>query len=152
MRRARGHHTGQRPTWDWNRPLNRAGREDNAGGANLPAAAADRDRDLVWAQQTPDRGIGDVVRAARKGVTHDGFAAPIVVSEHGIAGEWRTDDATINLAARILLLVEQDASEAGLCTQSRSGQSRRAGSDYGYVIAVAQFACEDHAPRSRLPR
>lgn len=151
LRAARAHHAGQRPAWNWERPLDRAGRQDDARRPNLPRDAADRDRNLVLTQQSPYGGARHIVRAAGESAAHQRFTAPIIVAEHRIAGKRRARDAAINLAARMLLLVQQHAAKPGARAKSAGSKSRWTCSNNRHVVAVAQLVRCDHVPNCRLP-
>ena len=77
------------------------------------------------------------MRAAAKSGAHQGFAAPIIGTKHAAAIERRVGHTAINLPARICLVVEQDAGEAGARAQRCGGKPRWACADDGHVIAVA---------------
>ncbi|MGY4414955.1 hypothetical protein ACVWW4_006691 [Bradyrhizobium sp. LB7.1] len=150
LRRARGHHTRQRPAGNRKRPLQRTGRKDHALRLDKGGGAPDRDGDLQVAVEAPDRGAMDDFGVARAQRLHEIGTHPIVRAQLIALGHRRRGDGAKHLAAGTDVLVEQQGRQTGFGGGRSGREARRPGADHHDIIVFA-LGSHSHFPISRLP-
>ena len=113
-------------------------------------APASEERNFAGGRDVEDGAAGAILGLAGDERFDERFATAVIGPERGARRSGRLGDATINLAARSRLLIEQNRGQAEGGGRCRRGHAGWAGADDREIAGIGK-SLVDHRPISRRP-